>query len=337
MKCPKCGFTLPEDSEFCQYCGARVIRTSEISPADLQVEKAVAAPSEISLLEELPVNAAADVPAQQESVEASTEGSAVSPVLVVPEVDHDEEAPLEAAPPVGKEGKTPQYCTRCGGLIDPVTKKCPGCGKRHFFAGEPIPILFLSLALVAAIGLNIAQFVIGQDRSKKAAELGQTVSAQEAIIDKQKITISEREATISEQGATIRGQEATISKQKNTIEDLESARQIYKERADEFSLICRELQTGNLGYASNNFHADESVIVVSKSQENRKFTLTAYWKNGGTVRLDFSGSSADVDFDKNSWTTSTPVTIDPRWEGVTVVTFSNNVNSERFKVIIIVT
>ena len=77
--------------------------------------------------------------------------------------------------------------------------------------------------------------------------------------------------------------------------------------------------------------------MVDKSETNRKFTLTANWTNGGTVSVDYSGLSAFVSFDNDSWTTSTKMTIEPWREGVTAVTFSNNVDSKTFKVIIIVT
>ena len=31
MNCPKCGMTLPDDSEFCQYCGERIEPLNAIS------------------------------------------------------------------------------------------------------------------------------------------------------------------------------------------------------------------------------------------------------------------------------------------------------------------
>lgn len=42
----------------------------------------------------------------------------------------------------------PIYCTRCGQLIDPETKRCTGCGRRYF---SPKPII-ISLSAVALIG-----------------------------------------------------------------------------------------------------------------------------------------------------------------------------------------
>jgi hypothetical protein len=44
-----------------------------------------------------------------------------------------------------------------------------------------------------------------------------------------------------------------------------------------------------------------------------------------------------VSFDSNSWHTSTKMTVSPRLEGINVVTFTNDVNSSAFKILIIVT
>ena len=44
MKCQKCGMILPEDSEFCQYCGARIelpvnqVTTDSVIPINRQQE-----------------------------------------------------------------------------------------------------------------------------------------------------------------------------------------------------------------------------------------------------------------------------------------------------------
>ena len=69
----------------------------------------------------------------------------------------------------------------------------------------------------------------------------------------------------------------------------------------------------------------------------RSFTLTAHWSAGGTVETTYSGSSALVSFDEDSWYSSTGITITPMRKGITAVTFSNSVDSNTFKVLIIVT
>ena len=143
--------------------------------------------------------------------------------------------------------------------------------------------------------------------------------------------------TVATQTTKIEKLEKEVSTQKSTISSQKTKIASLEKKGDYFDTLCKELSTGNIGYAASNFKSSESVIIVDKNETNRKFTLTANWTNGGTVSVDYSGSAAWVDFDSNSWTTSTKMTIEPWKEGVTAVTFSNDVDSRTFKVIIIVT
>ena len=221
-----------------------------------------------------------------------------------------------STPQAGNTQIKQNHCKKCGAIIDNSTKKCTGCGKQCFRAKTTVPIIVLTILFVASEGLNIVQFF----QNKNALD---TVSTQET-------EITNLEKKVSALNNTISTQKSTISTQKSTIKSLEG-------KAGYFDDICKELSFGNIGYAASNFKASESIILVDKSETNRKFTLTANWTNGGTVSVDYSGLSAFVSFDNDSWTTSTKMTIEPWREGVTAVTFSNNVDSKTFKVIIIVT
>ena len=50
----------------------------------------------------------------------------------------------------------------------------------------------------------------------------------------------------------------------------------------------------------------------------------------------YATRSVDVSFDKENWDTSTTLTITPKRVGVTTVTFSNDVDSHTFKMVVIV-
>lgn len=104
-------------------------------------------------------------------------------------------------------------------------------------------------------------------------------------------------------------------------------------KAEYYDAICKELSTGNIGYAADNFCTSEGVIVLSKHETGRSFTLTANWSAGGSVETAYSGNSAKVSFDEDSWYTSTEMTITPVRNGITTVTFSNSVDSKTFKVL----
>jgi RNA polymerase subunit RPABC4/transcription elongation factor Spt4 len=272
MNCPKCNSILPDDSEFCQFCGTKI----ESEPI-INVPTRQAANREET--------------AKQESTSA--------PVFIVS--SNTNQATHEPEQKSLKE----QHCKKCGGLIDNETKRCISCGKQYFkFRPLVLAIILLAVFFVASAGLNVYQYYIAQENSSKISSL-----------------------------------ESTVSSQKSKISSLNSQVDKNKDKAESYDDLISALSTGNLGYAANNFQSSESVIVVSKNQKNRKFTLTANWSNGGTVSTSYSPSlpCAYVSFDNNEWNTSTTMTIEPYRTGITTVTFSNDVDSKTFKVIIIVT
>ena len=142
--------------------------------------------------------------------------------------------------------------------------------------------------------------------------------------------ISNLQSEINKLNETVVDQNSTISQQKTTIANL-------KKKANNYDDICSSLKYGDIGFAANNFKADESVIVVRKNEKDRKFKLTANWSQGGNVEVSYSSTAATVSFDKDSWYTSTTMTVKPWAVGATVVTFTNDVNSDSFKILIIVT
>jgi RNA polymerase subunit RPABC4/transcription elongation factor Spt4 len=236
MKCPKCGYILPEDSEFCQYCGEKLIILSKTN-------------------------------SNPEMPEASRE---IRKVL-------QDNSTRENGPTVDNTKK--RICKLCGGLIDPNTKKCTSCGQQYFrFSKKVYPIAIFIVMIIALAGLNICQYI----------------------------------------------------SYNHTIATLENKVAYY----DDF---CDFLSSDNIGYAADNFNADKSVILVSKSDTSMKITLTAYWSNGGTVSTSSSSSSADVVFDDDSWDETTTLTIEPYTEGISIITFSNDVDSDTFSILIIVT
>ena len=118
-------------------------------------------------------------------------------------------------------------------------------------------------------------------------------------------------------------------------------REVYhlEDKATYYDEICDFFRSGNIGYASNNFKASDSVVVIDKYDKSKKITLTAAWRDGGrTVSASNSNlAPARIRFDRKSWSRTTTMTITPYIEGISVITFSNSVNSDTFKILIIVT
>lgn len=308
MKCQKCGYALPDDSEFCQYCGSKLyvadenIAVPDIPIAELPDSADVQQPSQES-------STASDIedalPPQKESESASS--------AAVPE-NHDTAPTLDISGLKATPNETPvdnhkkKFCKFCGGLIDTDTKKCSSCGKQFFrYPKRIVGIIALLIVFVALTGLNIYQYV-----------------SNDATISDLEQQIEARDSTISTQGST-------IATQKSKIAGLEDKAEYYDE-------ICSFLSRGNIGYAADNFKSSDSIILVRKGETNRKFTLTAYWSNGGTVSTSYSSFLvAGVSFDNDNWSRSTTMTINPRAEGINVITFTNDVDSKTFKIMIIVT
>lgn len=330
MKCAKCGYSVPEDSEFCQYCGAKIeTETDSDESAITQQEQT----EPVIPQEQEPVEAAAnevsevdtDVNGDTAQATAPDTTSECADDVLESEETSDKEGTAKseqnlnitvsdnASTQKEKSAKKKQtYCKRCGGLIDKEKKKCQGCGKQYFRAKRVFPVAALTALCLILMALNIVQYIYGVNSKTHIESLQSTITARDNRIKQMEKTTSD-------------------------LQRKNAAAEGLQWKADAFDEISSAVQFGKLGYASNRFHASESVIIVSTAQENRKFTLTANWPNGGTVSVDYSSFAATVDFDKDSWTTSTPMTITPHRAGVTTVTFSNDVNSETFQIVIVVT
>lgn len=143
--------------------------------------------------------------------------------------------------------------------------------------------------------------------------------------------VADLEQQIKSKDATISTQKSTISTQKSKIAKLEV-------KADYYDDICAFLSGGNIGYAADNFKSSESIVLVGKTETTRKITLTAYWSSGGSVSTSNSNFLATgISFDNDNWSRTTTMTINPRSEGVSIITFTNDVDAKTFKIMIIVT
>ena len=232
--------------------------------------------------------------------------------------------PSVASIPQATKAVKAKYCSKCGSTIDNKTKKCTGCDKQYFQGFRinkfSITVIVLVLIIVALSTVCILQHWNNQ-------KLDSTYQA----------AISEQESKISSLEQQVSSSDTAIKIRDNTIKNLERKIDTLEKKANQYDDIVNGMQLGNTGYAASNFFASDSVIVVSKNETNRKFKLTANWSNGGTVYVDYSSSAALVSFDNDEWSTSTQMSVHPLSEGVTIVTFSNSVNSKTFKVLIIVT
>lgn len=333
MKCQKCGMLLPDDSGFCQYCGSPI--ESAIIPDNNGIHPSDNPPPPLHYVEHQ----------QSRSFPVITENSASFYPTFEKETIRSEED--------------------LQGNDSTETNKI-----NHSRAKRNALIAIVALIFVALVATNIIQFLWNQrsqnqlgernssvsklmatneELSRTDTEQKDTIQTQQATIEELSKKLSEKNTELSQKDAelsrkdeelniksteisdknnTISSQEATINSQKNKISSLQT-------KADYFDSISSALKSGNIGYAASNFNCSQSIILVKKG-ETKKITLTANWSNGGTVTISYSSYAAYVDFDQNNWTYSTTLSIEGNSSGISVVTFSNNVDSKTFKIIIIV-
>ena len=132
--------------------------------------------------------------------------------------------------------------------------------------------------------------------------------------------------------------EAKYDELKDEYDELEGLYDSADSASVDLADICYYAQYNNIGYASDAFHTDKAVIVLSEDDYDETLTLTLAVDTAVTVSYDLEGYSADVSFDEDTWEgDTTTLTVSPLEKGVTLLSFYNDVNSETFSVIIIVT
>lgn len=153
MKCEKCGMKLPNDSEFCQYCG-KPIRADDNEHIFSESE------NKQLPIEEAPIN-------MGESEEIKND--------IIPA----EEEPLKKEHQHKKSNERPvRYCKKCGGMLEQKTRKCLSCGAQPIIKKHRalIPITALSIIAAVLLGLCIYQFVCDNGNSEKIATLESRVN-----------------------------------------------------------------------------------------------------------------------------------------------------------------
>ena len=290
MNCHNCGRQIAEGSGFCPYCGVPqnkpnvpqqapqrpVMPPVQPQPAPVQAAPAPPVP---------PITQAPPV----------TQMPPVMPVTQAP--------PVMPVPLVAQAAPAPQK---------PAKEAKPKGAKKPF----PVLALILGLLLLAAIGLNVYQYILWDETNE------QLIKA-DGILVNMKSELNQKSGEIAE----LREQVDFLD---GYVMELEESAWV----ADHLRSIAEE---GNFGYAADNFRTNAAIYVVDQNSTTDKLTLWANWPSGGTVYVDYLGEAAWVNFDQNSWKTSTTMTIAPEQPGISIVTFSNSIDSNTFSILLIVT
>ena len=241
MTCNQCGNRLPDDSEFCQYCGSRIEKmedpqmVDEMSPI-LCEDEPMSGETEKQPEEEAVTPQPMVEEDSQETVDTMDVASQSQPAR---ESKGDVTTASKKTP---KEKKTKQpkkkYCSRCGGVIDPQSKQCTGCGKQYF-KGVKINKVFvtitaLSLGIAGLIGTNVFQYINLSQTKEELQEVQSNSAMSEFRIETLEDKIEELEESnldYRKEVANLRtannDHKTTITIQKQEIETLESYKDFY--------------------------------------------------------------------------------------------------------------
>lgn len=249
-------------------------------------------------------------------------------------------------------------CIHCGNSVPEDSDFCPYCGKKieppaplqpeepaaPILEGEAdaprkksrLPVLILSALAVILLGMNIFQFYTNYRLSASNTRLETQLSAinESPQLDQ----LSALEAEIDALKTALSAAESTTSAKTDRIHELTTEKYQYIRELTDLQNAFDLIRDSRVGYASENFHLNTGVVVLSSNDAPHRITLTAHWDKGGTVRYSNTNMPvAYVSIDNDEWYTSTPVTISPLSKGVNIVTFSNSADSDTFKLLIIVT
>lgn len=167
MVCVKCGHILPEDSEFCQYCGTKLDQSKKIfsnsSPQPTEnIPRIDVNPVSVSLLEE-----------KNKPIEIEQEKKFTEEI---------EQTTNKKEPSIKK-----RYCSKCGSLINNETKRCSGCGKQYFkgikLTKFSISVIALTLIIVVTSAICISQALRIQDLIDDIFELEDDIELLEDDIE----------------------------------------------------------------------------------------------------------------------------------------------------------
>ena len=246
----KCNHILPDDSEFCQYCGSRIEKLEVIPKADTNVmvgEAAAAAASDGPVMAptsaETPKQSAEEVVAPlpgfenmgayeaqetmpdfyaQETIVTVNTNSQSQPDRIS-EMDFGSVSKKARKAKKVKEPKK-KYCSRCGSLIDHQSKQCTGCGKKYFkgirFNKFSVAITVLSLVIAALIGLNVFQYLYNSWITEELYKKHISIENLEVEIENLERKNADLKKEVSELKMKVQSQRITISNNDQAIERL---------------------------------------------------------------------------------------------------------------------
>lgn len=118
---------------------------------------------------------------------------------------------------------------------------------------------------------------------------------------------------------------------------LQSSINGYKKQSDTLTAMISFMNDGDAGRSSGSFFASDKIIVLSKSDKNKTINITAKFEQPYTVEWDYNSALIEITKDSEWENKMLTLYVTPLNKGYGYVTFSNNKNLQRFRVMVIVT
>jgi RNA polymerase subunit RPABC4/transcription elongation factor Spt4 len=256
--CQNCGSGIPEESQFCPYCGNTVGNGG--GEPDMK-EPVISAP-EVSV-QEGQVYSAPEAPMQEGQVYSATAG--LYPEAAVGTQVLERETEPAIAPPGGwypneptaayaNPGAKQNACKACGALIDSRTRRCTGCGKQYLQPKKAVIWAAAIVVLAILAGINVWQYL-------KSAEQREALKASNTEIASQKEQLQEKDTLIADKDDTIKNQEDEMKELQDNLAELQ------KETEDQQEAI-EALNNNEAAYMDKVAFMDDYVVIVPDNGTN---------------------------------------------------------------------
>jgi len=244
-------------------------------------------------------------------------------------------------------------CKKCRNTIPDDSKFCPFCGddiekqreaqtkeEKKKDKGKSPRWLVVSLAVLCVVlaGLAVCQSFEVRKEKDTITELTDAYNNQLYEIEKYKETISQKEALVRQSDANAvdyRKKWEAAEKKAETAEAKNRATEVNITNAGKYDQIEAFARKQSIGFSSNKFYTKSPVVLMKKGETK---TIAVVDKLGGGHRIYFNSSGvADVSWVDESWETETHLKIKAKYTGVSTITITNDYNSEKYGILVIVT
>ena len=107
-----------------------------------------------------------------------------------------------------------------------------------------------------------------------------------------------------------------------------------KVQAESYDKIIAFLRSKTAGKASGKFYASDKIIIISKASGAKTFTVTS--KFNKSIKVEMKYNSSNVIVSAKSKANKMTIIVTPVNPGISTIDFSNNKNSQKFEVLVIV-